>query len=311
MEENEEKKIEMEKKEETKETIKKGKTPVKKVTATSKEREERTEKPKKEETKSEEKLKQSKTEKKIEKEVKQEVNNDDLTFKKVSINGNGKKKIDEMQNKGKKNHGVAKAILILVMIFIAAYCVFFVRNLIILNSIANKVQDYENITGYSYTTIGKNDGEVVETKIQFYKNNNVERFDYQRDELNLIFWYDSNTNEKIVSSPASRKATISNTEDFEVVHLPIESSLQSKETIAYMSLISLIYSDQYNSKDCYVIESGNNDKTWIDKETGLVVKRESNMGTTEYTDINLDYQGEVYKPDLTGYEIEYDASVEQ
>ena len=311
MEENEEKKIEMEKKEETKETIKKGKTPVKKVTATSKNKEERTEKPKKEETKSEEKLKQSKTEKKIEKEVKQEVNNDDLTFKKVSINGNGKKKIDEMQNKGKKNHGVAKAILILVMIFIAAYCVFFVRNLIILNSIANKVQDYENITGYSYTTIGKNDGEVVETKIQFYKNNNVERFDYQRDELNLIFWYDSNTNEKIVSSPASRKATISNTEDFEVVHLPIESSLQSKETIAYMSLISLIYSDQYNSKDCYVIDIGNNNKTWIDKETGLVVKRESDMGTTEYTDINLDYQGEVYKPDLTGYEIQYDASVEQ
>lgn len=311
MEEKEEKKIEMEKKEETKETIKKGKTPVKKVTATSKNKEERTEKPKKEETKSEEKLKQSKTEKKIEKEVKQEVNNDDLTFKKVSINGNGKKKIDEMQNKGKKNHGVAKAILILVMIFIAAYCVFFVRNLIILNSIANKVQDYENITGYSYTTIGKNDGEVVETKIQFYKNNNVERFDYQRDELNLIFWYDSNTNEKIVSSPASRKATISNAEDFEVVHLPIESSLQSKETIAYMSLISLIYSDQYNSKDCYVIDIGNNNKTWIDKETGLVVKRESDMGTTEYTDINLDYQGEVYKPDLTGYEIQYDASVEQ
>ena len=311
MEENEEKKIEMEKKEETKETIKKGKTPVKKVTATSKNKEERTEKPKKEETKSEEKLKQSKTEKKIEKEVKQEVNNDDLTFKKVPINGNGKKKIDEMQNKGKKNHGVAKAILILVMIFIAAYCVFFVRNLIILNSIANKVQDYENITGYSYTTIGKNDGEVVETKIQFYKNNNVERFDYQRDELNLIFWYDSNTNEKIVSSPASRKATISNAEDFEVVHLPIESSLQSKETIAYMSLISLIYSDQYNSKDCYVIDIGNNNKTWIDKETGLVVKRESDMGTTEYTDINLDYQGEVYKPDLTGYEIQYDASVEQ
>lgn len=311
MEENEEKKIEMEKKEETKETIKKGKTPVKKVTATSKNKEERTEKPKKEETKSEEKLKQSKTEKKIEKEVKQEVNNDDLTFKKVSINGNGKKKIDEMQNKGKKNHGVAKAILILVMIFIAAYCVFFVRNLIILNSIANKVQDYENISGYSYTTIGKNDGEVVETKIQFYKNNNVERFDYQRDELNLIFWYDSNTNEKIVSSPASRKATISNAEDFEVVHLPIESSLQSKETIAYMSLISLIYSDQYNSKDCYVIDIGNNNKTWIDKETGLVVKRESDMGTTEYTDINLDYQGEVYKPDLTGYEIQYDASVEQ
>ena len=234
-----------------------------------------------------------------------------MTFKKVPINGNGKKKIDEMQNKGKKNHGVAKAILILVMIFIAAYCVFFVRNLIILNSIANKVQDYENITGYSYTTIGKNDGVVVETKIQFYKNNNVERFDYQRDELNLIFWYDSNTNEKIVSSPASRKATISNAEDFEVVHLPIESSLQSKETIAYMSLISLIYSDQYNSKDCYVIDIGNNNKTWIDKETGLVVKRESDMGTTEYTDINLDYQGEVYKPDLTGYEIQYDASVEQ
>ena len=265
--------------------------------------------PKKEKVKSEEKTTQPKTEKKTEKNAepekksKKEDDNKDLTFKKVTNNGESKKKINEIEQKGKKNHGVAKAILILVMIFIAAYCVFFVRNLIILNSIANKVQDYENISGYSYTTIGKNDGEVVETKIQFYKKDNIERFDYQRDELNLILWYDSNTNEKIVSSPASKKATISNAEDLEFVHLPIETSLKAKETIAYMSLISLIYSDQYNSKDCYVIESGNNDKTWIDKETGLVIKRESDIGTTEYTDINLDYQGEVYKPDLTGYEI--------
>lgn len=240
-------------------------------------------------------------------EVKIENKKDDTSFKKVQNGTERKKKIDEIEQKGKKKHGVAKAVLILIMIFIATYCVFFARNLIILNSIADKIKDYEDISSYSYTTTIKNDEEVVKTKIQYYKKDNRERFDFQREDINLIWWYDSDTNEKIVSTPVSKKATISNTEDVEIVHLPIESSLKSKGTTAYMSLYSRIYSDKYNSKDCYVIDMGNNDKIWIDKETGIVVKRKnaSDQGEIEYTDINLNYEGEIYKPDLTGYDINY------
>lgn len=252
--------------------------------------------------------KPEKPEKKVENKAETKKEEKDATFKKVANKSEKKKKIDEIEQKGKKNHGIAKAVLILVMIFIAAYCIFFVRNLIILNNISKKIAEYDNVTGFSYTTVSKNDGEVVESKIQYYKKDNIERFDYTRDELTMTWWYDSDTNEKIISTPVSKKATVSNVEGMETVRLPIESVLKSKDSIAYMSLGSLIYSEEYNSKDCYVIDLGDNNKTWIDKETGLVVKREHGFdkGTTEYTDVNLDFQGEVYKPDLTGYEITYD-----
>ena len=318
MEENKEgKKMEIEEEETKKETPKKEKAPAKKTTTVSKEKEVEAEMPKKAEAKSEEKPKQAKTDKKAEKvvtpekEVKKEVKNDDLTFKKVQGNGSSKKKIDEMQNKGKKNHSIAKAILILIMIFIAAYCVFFARNLIILNSIANKVEENKDTTNYAYMSVYKYNTGVNETRIQYYKKDNIERFDFQRDNVNLIWWYDSDTNEKIIAIPENRKATISNVDDFEVVHLPIEEIITTKETMAYMSLISFIYSEEYNSKDCYVIETGASKKTWIDKETGLIVKREYPDHTVEYIDVSLDYQNEIYKPDLTGYEIQYDANIEQ
>ena len=176
---------------------------------------------------------EKKPEKKVENKAEIRKEEKDSTFKKVANKSEKKKKIDEIEQKGKKNHGIAKAVLILVMIFIAAYCIFFVRNLIILNNISKKIAEYDNVTGFSYTTVSKNDGEVVESKIQYYKKDNIERFDYTRDELTMTWWYDSDTNEKIISTPVSKKATVSNVEGMETVRLPIESVLKSKDSTLF------------------------------------------------------------------------------
>ena len=126
------------------------------------------------------------------KEEKMEVKKSDTDFKKVQNKVESKKKIDEIEQNGKKSHVVTKALLIFIMIFIAAYCVFFARNLIILNSIASKIEEYKDTTCYSYVSVNKSDVDVIETKINYYKKDNIERFDYQRDDINLIWWYDSN-----------------------------------------------------------------------------------------------------------------------
>ena len=228
---------------------------------------------------------------------------DDLTFKRVEMNSKNKKTLDDLNATKKKSHGFAKAILIIIMILIAAYCIFFVRNLIILHNIADKIADLENVENYSFNTKSTNSDSSIVT-IQYYKKDNLERFDLTKDDTTLIYWYDSDTREKILASPTDRRATVSSdADDSAFVSLPVCTELYNDETIAYMSLISMIYSENYNGIDCYVISLGNDQKTWVEKETGYVVKRETVGTVAEYNNVRVNELTEVYKPDLTGYEI--------
>ena len=75
--------------------------------------------------------------------------------------------------------------------------------------------------------------------------------------------------------------------------------------------ILTIYTDEYNGKECYVLCLTSDYKKWIDKDTGLVIKTESGENsTTEISDIEIDNIKEIYKPDLTGFEIE-DEKIEE
>ena len=87
-----------------------------------------------------------------------------------------------------------------------------------------------------------------------------------------------------------------------------------------MSISCNIKTEKCNSKECYLIENRitnvDTDRVWIDKETGLIIKRTSGMGTTlednffnstveyDYT-FNEVKDADVAKPDLTGYTVIY------
>lgn len=270
---------------------------------------------KKDETTKKEVKKKEDTKKTEKNESKEENKKEDLTFRKVEMSEKNKKKLDEMDKKDKKSHGFAKAVIIIIMILIAAYCIFFVRNLIILNSIAETIEPLKDVSNFTYTSVTKSkDGEELVT-IDYYKKDNVERYDLAKNDISIINWYDSESDEKIFSVPSNRRASIENVADAEFVHLPLETNLYNKNTTAFMSLISLIYSEEYNGKDCYVISFGLGDeqKTWIDKETGLIIKREYDYSETtiEYTNVIMNNLTEIYKPDLTGYEVDQNTDVKQ
>lgn len=267
---------------------------------------------KKDDVKKEVKKKETKKEKVEKAEVKKEGTKktnpenkkDDLTFKKVEMTQDGKKTLNEMDKKEKKSHGFIKAILILLMIVIAAYCIFFVRNLIILNSISDKMSELNECTNFSYASVSKAKDNSSETTIEYYKKDNLERLDIHKDGATITTWYDSDSDKKVISIPVNREAEVSTVADWEFLHLPVETNLNYQNSIAYMSLVSYIYSEEYNSKDCYVISFGEGQKTWIDKETGLVLKRETEQNVVEYSDIRMNELTDIYEPDLTGYEVE-------
>lgn len=236
---------------------------------------------------------------------------DDMTFKRVEMTEENKKKLNEMGSKGKKSHGVAKAILIIIMLLIAGYCIFFVRNLMILSSIAKDMEPLKDAKNFTYTSVSKDKDNEEETIIKYYKKDNFERYDIQKNGLTAITWYDIDTNEKIFAVPDNKKARVEKSYYELDIHLPVETNLYNKGSIAYISLVSFIYSEEYNGVDCYVIDMGDIQKIWIDKETGLILRREFKENIVEYTDVEMNNLTEIYRPDLTGYEIDYGTDVEQ
>ena len=267
----------------------------------------------KEEKKVEEKVqnenngKEEKTNVEPEKNVKKEAemkntsstNVDATKFKKVETKG------AKVQVEKKKKHKLAKAILIIIGIIVIVYFIFVMRNLFIIRDILDKASAYKDLQNYSCEILSNNGDD--QTKLAYAKNENVERVDLTniKDETKrIIMWEDNETNEGIISFPEQRVANVT---DAEHIGITVTSPTQYAyygEAISGLGLFSLIYSEEFNGKDCYVIQNGVDSKTWVEKETGLTLKAEYGKDiSSEVTDFKVNTIGEIYKPDLTGYEI--------
>lgn len=254
-------------------------------------------KSKKEEKKQKENKKDNKKAKKISENNTEIEKENDLTFKKVEV-------------KQPPKHRLLKFILVLVIILIGAYCVFFSRNFIILNNIYNQMCEIGNTTNYSYETV-KKENDTETTKIKYYKKDNVERVDIEDKNRKVSTITDFESNQVTTWYPEEKTASVYNTELTAKIHLPLEEGINDQQTRAFMGLTSIIYSEECNSKQCYVIMQvcspkmmDCSQKTWIDKETGLVVKKEYLNSTIEYNNVELNNVRNIDTPDLRTYKVE-------
>mgnify|MGYP005760906743 FL=1 len=225
---------------------------------------------------------------------------DDMTFRKVE---NVKVKKEVKEGPVQK---IFKAVLLVIAILIAIYCVFISRNILILNSIQSKARQYIDLKNYSYETTGNlTDGYTSEFK--FSKKDDITRTEatyFSDTEKSFIIWRNKNENQGILVYPKQQEAieTTFEQSDFGVGNFPIQLAFAG-DTIKLLAFSSIISSEEVNGKDCYVIQISQNSKKWVDKETGLVLKEEINGMTTEIVDVQIDTVKEIYKPDLTGYEV--------
>ena len=257
----------------------------------------------KEEKKVEEKV-QSENNKKEEKtnvetEKTSSTNADAAKFKKVETKG------VKVQVEKKKKHKLAKAILIIIGIIVIVYFIFVMRNLFIIRDILDKASAYKDLQNYSCEILSNNGDD--QTKLAYAKNGNIERVDLTniKDETKrIIMWEDNETNEGIISFPEQRVANVTDAEHIGITVTSPTQYAYYDDDILGLGLCVLIYSEELNGKDCYVIQNGASSKTWVEKETGLTLKMEyGNDMSTEVTDFKVNTVGEIYKPDLTGYEI--------
>lgn len=224
-----------------------------------------------------------------------EKENSDLTFKRVDFQDKLKK------TKKKKVCTFFKVMLFLIMLIIVAYCIFFARNCIILTEISGKMKELAKKENYSYSSITKMNGEKKNTNIKFATNNNEELFEIRIGGNIIVMWEDKKTNQRVTAFPTEKVASIISKEEMGL-QLPVMKEINNKTVRALMSIASIIYTDTYQGKQCYVVMIGDAQKVWIEKETGIVQKREYGTYTIEYIDIKLD-NTQIVKPDLSDYEV--------
>lgn len=217
------------------------------------------------------------------------------------------KKVENKKVKKQSKHTVLKLILILIIILIIAYFAFFIRNYLIINDIRNKASKYNNMTNYSYITLNKHENGSSSAITFIKKDNNIryEIVDTNKEENTITIWKDLETKEGITSFPYQKVAVKGNEEDMINITgtVPFEFAYYGDE-INGLGLFSLIYTEEYNDKECYVIDLGDNHKKWIEKDTGIILKTQNGENSvTQLLNVEINNVDEVYKPDLTGYEI--------
>ena len=194
----------------------------------------------------------------------------------------------------KSKHPIAKAILILIGLLVIIYFVFVMRNYFILNDIREKASKYNDVTNYTYH-LKSESGEYTATV-----KDNITRMDQRslkEEDQEMILWSDENTGETIVAFPKQKTAQKNILSGVNLT-IPFEYTYMDDQLMGMM-LYTWIYTDEFDGKECYVLCLGGDFKEWIEKDTGLVVKKDN----TEITNIGINTVDEVYKPDLTGYKI--------
>lgn len=203
---------------------------------------------------------------------------------------------------------IGKAVLWILIVFIVLYIINIIRNVIILSDILEKESIILSSNNIYYETTSDTG---IESK--FYKKDEIEMFDTKVNENRIIKWRNINTNEGIIISPNSKVAYNVRADEIVGFNIPllVHSINEIGEYKIYATLSSIIYTD----KNCYVIMMECNNKTWVNKETGEVLKRQDGIIKSEnnkanpamiyYNNwkINELTEEDMAKPDISSFEI--------
>lgn len=231
-----------------------------------------------------------------------------------------------MENK--KSKKVWKIILMIVIIIIVLFLIHTTRNLIIISKLHSKTAEYTESTNFHVKMIVQDSNGNAE--INYYRKDNRIAHKFERNmngKMSKLLVYDN----------GSRIDIFTETEDEKIAKLDSNATLVESGVYSLLktdnmwqafvySAMSRIKSVKYNDKDCYSITSkislesaydvdkkeeiicmiinDTSREIYIDKDTGLNVKRVTNEETVEkeYEFNNVD-DSVFVEPDISQYEL--------
>lgn len=230
--------------------------------------------------------------------------NNSEKFKRVEI-----KKDSKANKKIEKPHRFIKAILIIIGILVVLYLIFTMRNYVIIKDLMETISKMDKVHSCSYETVSKIGN--TETNIKYCRKDNIIRIDFEssgNSVINITAWQDTDTNEEIIAFDNENKNIAIKSNNDKILATDdgfIFNFIKLSDYLNGLGLYALIYTDEYNGRECYVIQESANVKMWIEKETGLLLKQQTSEDRQiECLSVEINNVQEIYKPDLTDYEIE-------
>ena len=223
----------------------------------------------------------------------------------------------------KKYNNKMKILKIILLIIIALFLIRTGRNFIIISSLSNKADNYVSSTNYhKKTTNFYNDTLTIIDS--YYKDGKTVTFltRITPDISNKVTIYKNGEKANMYFETNNEKKTAQLDQENYSLTINIVNYLDTNHNLLATllgSITSNIKTVNCNGKDCYLITNllssnlliSKNDGTYIDKETGLMVRTTMSGSSTDETDTVVDYIHEFntvsddifIEPDISEYEI--------
>ncbi len=210
---------------------------------------------------------------------------------------------------------ILKIVGVIIFILLLIALVYFIRNFVIINSLAETYDTFFSSNNYAYITTVDNGAEVSTFKYYYKDGKNVEIWEREGKVVREI-WYDINTQERVLCNLNELTANVGNTQDTAMIFTTdgIYSLLKDKSILEKMriSFMHFINTETINGEKCYVLKPlyGVTSNTYyFNKETKFAVKCHMSFGATkiDFKEWKLDEvtDEDVSKPDLTNYTVTY------
>ena len=167
-----------------------------------------------------------------------------------------------------------KVIITILIALIVLFIVHVVRNMLIFNNLKDKVENYADSTNYLIKLYSNNNL----TYVEYYKKDNKTKFIYNvitKDGIRrkLTSYYDGEKYNKYIESDG-KKVVILNTDDL-LSNIDITNYFENDNFITnlFKSIKSIVTEEKVNNKKCYKIRFDKNWVVYIEKDTGLVLKK--------------------------------------
>lgn len=223
----------------------------------------------------------------------------------------------------KKQMRLWKKVLLLLLLIIFILGLMIIRKMVIIKDLDNKVSSYENYKNYyiKETTYSGNSITISE----IYKKDNksliiLTNYNFENDGKNVIkVFNDSNNTNTYYETDNNKKIAYLNQKNN--IQLNITNEVETKNffNLLVKALNTRISSKNCNEKLCYAIETiippKYSDITYIEKDTGLVVRKSGITGTVDSDEITTDNvedyiysfdtvtDSDIIEPNIDEYEI--------
>ena len=223
----------------------------------------------------------------------------------------------------KKYSNKMKILKIILLIIIALSLIRTGRNFIIISSLSNKAENYVSSTNYHKKTTNFYD-DTLTIMDSYYKDGKIVTFVTRitPDISNKVSMYKNGEKTNMYFETNNEKKTAQLNQENGFLTINIVNYLDTNHNL-FATLLGSITSNiktvTCNGKDCYLITNllssnlliSKNDGTYIDKETGLMVRTTMSGSSTDATDTVVGYIHEFntvsddifIEPDISEYEI--------